>query len=222
MSRVLKTVLLLTLPVVLLSTPLLALCVFIPFVGFAALPSLLASLVYILYATTWLSYLFLAPASKLPYSPKRCYKICRQAARWMYEAYRLNAPVLAMDWSYRRVMVLGSKSRDQIIRENIPYGSYKGNKKLDVYLPPSFSSYRHESRDGQAEHGDDRQQDGGDLNASNDPAPVLVLILAGGWGVYSDKRYFVQIALTLRKRGMMVVVPDIVRSYFTCFPLRFG
>ncbi|KAK9895047.1 alpha/beta-hydrolase [Cystobasidium minutum MCA 4210] len=201
--RVLKTTLVLTVPIVLLSTPVLVLCVFIPFVGFLALPTLLATSVYLLYGTTWLCYAFLSPQARLPYSPKRCYKICREAARWLYEAYRLNAPALAMDWSYRRVMVLGSKSRDHIIKENIPYGSYKGNKKLDVYLPPS-NARQYEASADQVDN-----QDGGDSVAPDEPAPVVILILAGGWGVFSDKRYFVQIALTLRKKGMMVVVPDI-------------
>lgn len=204
--RILKTTLVLTVPIVLLSTPLLVLCVFIPFVGFLALPTLLAVSVYLLYGTTWLCYLLLSPQARLPYSPKRCYKICREAARWLYEAYRLNAPALAMDWSYRRVMVLGSKSREQIIRDNIPYGSYKGNKKLDVYLPPS-SIARPEAPAGD---GDEDNQNGGDSTTADEPAPVVVLILTGGWGVFADKRYFVQTALTLRKKGMMVVVPDIV------------
>lgn len=210
MSRLLKTSLLLTLPLVLLSTPLLLLCVFIPFVGFLALPSVLTCSVYLLYGTTWLCYSFLSPQSKLPYSPKRCYKVCREVSRWLYEAYRLNIAGLAMDWSYKRVMVLGSKARDQIIRENIPYGSYKGNKKLDVYLPPSTIT-RHKRADDI--HEEDVRRDGGEstTSATDDPAPVIVLICTGGWGVFADKRYIVQIALTLRKKGLMVVVPDIVR-----------
>lgn len=211
MSRVLKTTLVLTLPVVVLSTPLLLLCVFIPFVGFLALPTVLACSVYLLYGTTWLSYLVLSPQTKLPYSPKRCYKICREAARWLYEAYRLNAAGLAMDWAYRRVMVLGSKGREHIIRENLPYGSYKGNKKLDVYIPPSsFTS--HKRAEDVLEEDDKRDGGGSTTSATEDPAPIIVLICPGGWGVFSDKRYFVQIALTLRKKGFMVVVPDIVCS----------
>lgn len=211
MSQILKTALVLTLPIVLLSTPLLLLCVFIPFVGFLALPTVLACSLYLLYGTTWLCYLFLSPQTKLPYSPKRCYKVGREAARWLYEAYRLNAAGLATDWAYRRVMVLGSKGREQIIRENIPYGSYRGNKQLDVYLSPSIHASRQQSTDKYHENDDDRR-DGGDSTTSitDDPAPVVVLICTGGWGVFSDKRYFVQIALTLRKKGLMVVVPDIV------------
>jgi hypothetical protein len=128
----------------------------------------------------------------------------------VHEAWRLSFAQLAMDWSYRRVMVLGSKGRDQVITENIPYGSYKGNKKLDVYLPPAQSQQRRASHPASSSD-DDNQENGGDETETPvELAPVIVLILTGGWGVYADKRYFVQVALTLRKKGLMVVVPDIV------------
>lgn len=112
-------------------------------------------------------------------------------------------------------MVLGSKGRESIIKENIPYGSLKGNKRLDVYLPPLS---KREASDGHVQSdnidGDAPELAGGDTasdaSSTASGTPIIVLILNGGWGLFGDKRYYVQVALTLRKKGFMVVVPDVV------------
>jgi hypothetical protein len=185
-----------TLPLALLSWPFLVLCAFIPIVGFLSLPTTLACSIYLIYGSTWLAYLTLAPTTPLPYSPFRAYKVVRALLRWVKEAWTLNLGSISMDWSYRRVLVLGSKGRDKIIRENIAYGSVKGNKKLDVYLPMKRSS-------------NDPAQENDISNEKK--APIIVFIPGGAWSLV-DKRYYLQVALTLRKKGMLVVIPDIVSS----------
>ena len=102
-----------------------------------------------------------------------------------------------MDWSYRRVMVLGSKGRRRIVKENIAYGSCNGYKHLDLYFPA-----RRSMTAGSASE---------DSDEAHIKAPVVVFIPGGGWA-FTDKRYYLQLALTLRKKGLLVIIPDIVRQ----------
>ena len=186
-----------TLPLALLSWPVLLLCVFIPFFGFLSLPSVLSCSLYILYGSTWLTYLLLAPSSPLPSSPFRCYKVSRALLIRVKEAWRLNLGGIAMDWTYRRVMVLGSKGREYVVKENISYGSCRGNKRLDLYFPVRRSTTA--SSD--------------DSDEPRPQVPIVVFIPGGGWA-FTDKRYYLQLALTLRKKGLMVITPDIVSELF--------
>lgn len=193
-------------PVALVLWPLFLAFSLVPLVGFFTLPSVLACSILLLYGTAWLAYLVLVPPSaalRLPLSPGRCYRICRSVVVHAREAWQLNVGGLAMDWAYRRVMVLGSKGRDNIVRENLPYGSATGNRKLDLYLPLRRA---HGSSRGQQQGS---AEDTDDSSAETASVPVVVFIPGGGWA-FSDKRYYLQLALTLRKKGLMVVVPDIV------------
>ncbi|CAD6584803.1 MAG: hypothetical protein CYPHOPRED_002852 [Cyphobasidiales sp. Tagirdzhanova-0007] len=108
------------------------------------------------------------------------------------EAWRLNLGGIAMDWTYRRVMVLGSKGREYVVKENISYGSCRGNKRLDLYFPVRRSTTA--SSD--------------DSDEPRPQVPIVVFIPGGGWA-FTDKRYYLQLALTLRKKGLMVITPDI-------------
>lgn len=186
-----------------LAWPLLVLTSLIPLFGFVILPTLLGVSLFILYGSTWLLYSTLAPESSLPTSPRRCWKVCLALVRWIREGFKLNTAALATDWAYRRVLVLGSKSRDTVLKENVPYGS--GNKRLDVYLP-----LKRRYRAGSAASADE----GTDGDDETPKAPVVVFIPGGGWA-FADKRYYLQVALTLRKKGLMVVIPDIVRCSST-------
>ncbi len=89
----------------------------------------------------------------LPYSPLRCLKVNWAAAQYGVALLRLALPAV-FDWSYRRVMLLGTQQQQSasskagrstsgngnagiIVKENILYGSPFPNKRLDVYLPPA-------------------------------------------------------------------------------------
>lgn len=145
----------------------------VPLVGIFAIPLFLFLTLLLLYSVAWFSYLLLAqadpPASSqqgalspylpfLPYSPMRCLKINWAALMYASSAVKVAVPAV-LDWSYRRVMVLGTQGGGGIVkwvemkcgswlgsslifyfflcRENILYGSPFPNKRLDVYLPPS-------------------------------------------------------------------------------------
>lgn len=199
MTRKRTALLAVTLVASVLAWPLLVVTSLIPVFGFVILPTLAGVSLFILYGATWLLYSTLAPEVALPYSPKRCYKVCLAFLRWIREAFRLNIAAIATDWAYRRVLLLGSKGRETVIKENIPYGS--GDKRLDVYLP-----IKRRNRAGSASSGDD----GIDGDRAESPkVPVVVFIPGGGWA-FADKRYYLQVALTLRKKGLMVIIPDIV------------
>jgi hypothetical protein len=205
-----------TLPLAVLAWPVLLLSCLIPLFGFLAFPTVLSLSLFILYGATWLLYLVLAPDTPLPYSPRRCYKVTLALSRYLREAWRTSLLGIAIDWSYRRVLVLGAKGRESILQENVDYGSATAGNRLDVYLPlkrrgppPAEASSSDEaSRDRGTT--DDEQ---GTAESRRPKVPVVVLIPGDGWSSqFSDKRYYLQVALTLRKKGLMVVVPNIVRD----------
>lgn len=198
MARKRTALLATTLALSVLAWPLLVVTSLVPLFGFVILPTLLGVSLFILYGSTWLLYSTLAPEVALPTSPRRAFTICLALVRWIREAFRLNLAALATDWAYRRVLVLGSKGRETVLKENVLYGS--SNKRLDIYLPIRRRS------PGSTSSGDE----GTDRDGSEDPqVPVVVLVPGGGWA-FADKRYYLQVALTLRKKGLMVVIPDIV------------
>lgn len=196
-----------TLPLAVIAWPLCVASSFIPVFGFLVLPTLLTCTSFILYGTSWLLYLVLAPAAPLPYSPIRCYALDKQVYYRLREALRLGLPSIAVDWVYRRVMVLGSKEKESIVQENIPYDAAAGKTKyLDVYLP-----FRNRSKSASAKEPDI----GSDEERSQMNVPVVVFVPGGGWA-FADKRHYLQIALNLRKKGLMVVVPDLVSCLCNC------
>ena len=89
----------------------------------STIPLFLLLTVLLFYSVAWFSYLILAqadpPASSqngsiapflpfLPYSPLRCLKVNWAAALYASSAIKVALPAV-LDWSYRRVMVLGTQ-----------------------------------------------------------------------------------------------------------------
>jgi hypothetical protein len=146
----------LLMPVILIGVPawpIVGLLCAVPIVGIFAIPLFILLTLLLLYSVAWFSYLVLAqadpPASSqhgslapylpfLPYSPVRCLKINWAAFMYASSTVRVALPAV-LDWSYRRIMVLGTQGGGGIVKENILYGSSQRNKRLDVYLPPSHA-----------------------------------------------------------------------------------
>ncbi|KAK0553413.1 hypothetical protein OC861_001259 [Tilletia horrida] len=132
--------------------PILALLCAIPFVSVFVFPFFLALTLALMYAIAWFSYLILAQSDPpyrralgggasylpfLPYSPMRCLKINWVAFIYATTALRVAIPAV-LDWSYRRVIVLGTQAGAGIVKEGVLYGSPYPGKRLDIYLPPNF------------------------------------------------------------------------------------
>ncbi|KAK0524223.1 hypothetical protein OC835_005991 [Tilletia horrida] len=132
--------------------PVLALLCTIPLVSVFVFPFFLALTCALMYAIAWFSYLILAQSDPprrsvaggsylpfLPYSPMRCLKINWAAFLYATTALRVAIPAV-LDWSYRRVIVLGTQAGAGIVKEGILYGSPYPGKRLDIYLPPNHSA----------------------------------------------------------------------------------
>lgn len=133
-SRLVATFLrVLLLPVICIGIPLWpilgALCA-VPLIGIFTIPLFLLTTLLLLYSVAWFSYLVLAqadpPASVqrgalanylpfLPYSPLRCLKINWAAFLYASSTIRVVVPAI-LDWSYRRVMVLGTQGGGGIVK----------------------------------------------------------------------------------------------------------
>lgn len=137
--------------------PVLALSCAVPFLSLLTIPAFIALSVILLYALAWYTYLVLAQADAqvqgggpsdgssatahrwlplLPLSPLKCARVTWAAIQYALCAAQLALPTL-LDWSYRRVMVLGTAAGSAIVKEGILYGSASPGKRLDVYLPPA-------------------------------------------------------------------------------------
>ncbi|KAE8261376.1 hypothetical protein A4X03_0g3309 [Tilletia caries] len=130
--------------------PILALLCTVPFVSVFIFPFFLALTAVLMYAVAWFSYLILAQSDPplrssgngarylpfLPYSPMRCLKINWAAFLYATTALRVAIPAV-LDWSYRRVIVLGTQAGAGIVKEGVLYGSPYPGKRLDIYLPPN-------------------------------------------------------------------------------------
>ncbi|PWN48057.1 alpha/beta-hydrolase [Violaceomyces palustris] len=194
----------------LLLWPLLAALSAIPIVGVVAIPVLLLLSIILLYSISWLSYLSLAqpdlPSSWssrrisftpfLPYSPVRCVKVVVASFNYVITAINIIIPAV-FDWSYRRVMVLGTQKGSKIVKEGILYGSPTPGKRLDIYLPPSPS-----------------QSPSSATTGASAGAPVVVVVpsMMAPLSWTSKRKLYLQLALRLRRMGYCVVVPDI--TYF--------
>lgn len=67
--------------------------------------------------------------------------------------------------------------------------------------------------------------DDGAAAAAHALVPVIVFIPGGGWTSFADKRHYLQLALSLRKKGLAVVIPDIVSGcarVWSGMPLSIG
>ncbi|KAN0061120.1 hypothetical protein ACQY0O_006855 [Thecaphora frezii] len=236
--------------------PFLAATCAVPVIGVMAIPLLILLSVALLYAIAWLAYLFLAQpdlpaawtsnrrwsiknfAPFLPLSPVRCAKVDLAAFRYAITAVRIAIPAV-FDWSYRRVMVLGTQKGASVVKEGILYGSPVGGKRLDVYLPPAnlSSSYdaadeadnARNSLDGErlgtrgrkhsttfpepsAAAGPSSASVAGSQGSSHSAgAPVVVVVpsVSAPLSITSKRKLYLQLALRLRRMGYCVIVPDI-------------
>lgn len=221
LALLLKPIVLPALAVALPAWPLLAAACAIPVIGVMAIPILLLVSVLLLYAVAWICYLFLAqkdlPATWtnvhrwsprnfcpfLPINPIRCAKVDLAAFRYTVTAFRIVFPAI-FDWSYRRIMVIGTTKGSRVVKEGILYGSPSRGKRLDVYLPadtPATSSSAAGTADGLPSR----------ASTSSNGVPVIVVIpsMLGPLTVTSKRRLYLQLALRLRRMGYCVIVADI-------------
>lgn len=222
-ALVLKPVVLPALALALPAWPLLAAACAIPIIGVMAIPILLLISVLLLYAVAWICYLFLAqkdlPATWtnahrwsprnfcpfLPLNPIRCAKVDLAAFRYTVTAFRIIFPAI-FDWSYRRIMVIGTTKGSRVVKEGILYGSPSRGKRLDVYLPADAPSPpQHTGPEGF------RSTSAQQPSMSSNGVPVIVVIpsMLGPLTVTSKRRLYLQLALRLRRMGYCVVVADI-------------
>ena len=208
------------------------------FLALVTIPIFIGLTVLLPYASSWYAYLLLAQTDDprghsrrlpfLPYSPTRCIKVTYAALQYAATAVQLTLPA-ALDWSYRRVMVLGTAAGNAVVKEGIVYDE-STNKRLDVYLPPSSHRGQQQGSRRTRKHSTQFAEDlpsvdgNDDLDAAaegsrtpNRPrrgAAVIVFlpscILPATWS--SKRKAYLQLALRLRRMGNCVVVPDI--TYF--------
>jgi len=191
-----------------LLSPLSLLFSLLPFTAVIALPIWLSSTILLLVSLAWFPYLLFAQddlpsdtALLVPFSPMRILRIVSTLTKHVMMALRWNWLQLILDYSYRKMMVVGRNRRrrsqpalvvPEIIYAYADHSGRRRNKRLDLYLPPSFSS----ESDSQ----------------STLAAPVLLFCHPGGWRWF-NKALFLQLGLRLRRLGFCVVIPD-----FTQFP----
>lgn len=223
LALLLKPIVLPALAIALPAWPLLAAACAIPVIGVMAIPILLLISVLLLYAVAWICYLFLAqkdlPATWtnahrwsprnfcpfLPINPIRCAKVDLAAFRYTVTAFRIIFPAI-FDWSYRRIMVIGTTKGSRVVKEGILYGSPSRGKRLDVYLPADAPSISHQHA------GTDGYRSGQSApSSSSNGVPVIVVIpsMLGPLTITSKRRLYLQLALRLRRMGYCVVVADI-------------
>ncbi|KIS68209.1 uncharacterized protein UMAG_03789 [Mycosarcoma maydis] len=222
LALILKPIVLPALAIALPAWPLLAAACAIPVIGVMAIPILLLISVLLLYAVAWICYLFLAqkdlPATWtnarrwsprnffpfVPINPIRCAKVDLAAFRYTLTAFRLIFPAI-FDWSYRRIMVIGTTKGSRVVKEGILYGSPSRGKRLDVYLPVDAPISLHSNASGVG-------TDTASLpTATSNGVPVIVVIpsMLGPLTITSKRRLYLQLALRLRRMGYCVIVADI-------------
>ncbi|PLW08008.1 hypothetical protein PCANC_24858 [Puccinia coronata f. sp. avenae] len=162
------------------------------------LPIWLSSTILLVISLAWIPYLLFAqddlPSQSsllLPFSPIKVLRIVSTLVKHVIIVLRSNWLEIMLDYSYRKIIVIGRNRRTKpaIVSRDIIYAysdnSRRRNKRLDVYLPPSFS-------------------------ANTARAPVLVFIHPGGWRWF-HKSLFLQLGLRLRRLGFCVVIPDFTK-----------
>ncbi|KAI7950739.1 hypothetical protein MJO29_009413 [Puccinia striiformis f. sp. tritici] len=175
------------------------------------LPIWISSTIILVYSLAWIPYLLFAQddlsshqSILLPFSPIKVLRIVTTLVKHLIILLRSNWIELVLDYSYRKIIVMGrdrktNKNTPSIVTRNIIYGYTdeirKRNKRLDVYLPPSFNNSSTPV-----------------TTDSHNLAPVFVFIHPGGWRWF-HKSHFLQLGLRLRRLGFCVVIPD-----FTQFP----
>ncbi|TKY89924.1 hypothetical protein EX895_001221 [Sporisorium graminicola] len=217
-ALLLKPIVLPALVLALPAWPLLAAACAIPVIGVMAIPILLLISVLLLYVLAWICYLFLAqkdlpatwtnarrwsPRSLLPFvpiNPVRCAKVDLAAFRYVVTAFRVVFPAV-FDWSYRRIMVIGTTKGSRVVKEGILYGSPARGKRLDVYLPADAP--------GPAAGGNASGTTTPSASPNGVPAIVVIPSMLGPLTITSKRRLYLQLALRLRRMGYCVVVADI-------------
>lgn len=227
-ALLLKPLVLPALAIALPAWPLLAAACAIPVIGVMAIPILLLISVLLLYVIAWICYLFLAqrdlPATWtnahrwsprnffpfVPINPIRCAKVDLAAFRYTVTAFRLIFPAI-FDWSYRRIMVIGTTKGSRVVKEGILYGSPSRGKRLDVYLPAEAPVSVHSNVPGVGPDGHRSSSATSLPTASSNGVPVIVVIpsMLGPLAVTSKRRLYLQLALRLRRMGYCVIVADI-------------
>ncbi|KAA1068565.1 hypothetical protein PGT21_020818 [Puccinia graminis f. sp. tritici] len=173
------------------------------------LPIWISSTLLLCLSLAWIPYLLFAQEDRptqtsilLPLSPLKILRIINTLIKHAIILLRSNWLELILDYSYRKIIVLGRNnsprsSRPTIVCRDLIYAysddhhehrpaTRKSNQRLDVYLPTTSSSAG--------------------------LAPVFLFIHPGGWRWF-EKSLFLQIGLRFRRLGFCVVVPD-----FTQFP----
>ncbi|GAA5905488.1 hypothetical protein JCM6882_004766 [Rhodosporidiobolus microsporus] len=194
-------------------TGLLASCL-LPFVGVVSLPSLVvctALLVYLIPLTLHL--LFSQPHTPNPplfpllpsFSLSKSARLTFHALRLFYDAWRARLPLLVLDGLAKRVLLLGGKGAEKLVKENLVYIEacpplYPQAKRLDVYFPPSSSAVdsTHSSTTG--------------ADSPSAPlAPIVLLLPSPTYRLLPSLKSFpsAHIALRLARLGALVVVPSL-------------
>ncbi|CDU25319.1 uncharacterized protein SPSC_05153 [Sporisorium scitamineum] len=213
LALLLKPIVLPALALALPAWPLLAAACAIPVIGVMAIPILLLISVLLLYAVAWICYLFWAqkdlpatwmnarrwsPRNFLPFvpiNPIRCAKVDLAAFRYVVTTFRIIFPAI-FDWSYRRIMVIGTTKGSRVVKEGILYGSPSRGKRLDVYLPADSPT---------------STPSAGPTSEISNGVPIIVVIpsMLGPLTITPKRRLYLQLALRLRRMGYCVVVADV-------------
>ncbi len=155
LALLLKPIVLPALAIALPAWPLLAAACAIPVIGVMAIPILLLISVLLLYTVAWICYLFLArrtfqrrgrnappmvAAQHLPLCPHQPDPVRQSRPRRLpihRPAFRIVFPAI-FDWSYRRIMVIGTTKGSRVVKEGIPYGSpSRGKTSRRLLSPPT-------------------------------------------------------------------------------------
>ncbi|POW17858.1 hypothetical protein PSTT_00036 [Puccinia striiformis] len=124
--------------------------------AYSAYSSQPSSTIILVYSLAWIPYLLFAQddlsshqSILLPFSPIKVLRIVTTLVKHLIILLRSNWIELVLDYSYRKIIVMGrdrktNKNTPSIVTRNIIYGYTdeirKRNKRLDVYLPPSFNN----------------------------------------------------------------------------------
>ncbi|CAI2176099.1 1039_t:CDS:2 [Funneliformis geosporum] len=162
------------------------------FFGWVFFPIVIGCSIVGAYCIAWLAYLTFAQTDRefnIPYNPKRILKVNYAILQGMW-SFLPYLPLLA-EYGYQRLFVI-KRRHQQIIKEDIYYGSHSKTNRLDLYIPDTANLQQ--QFDALATH------------------PVIVFLYGGAWSS-GDKILYTLLALRLRSLGYVVVVPN-----YTLYP----
>lgn len=145
----------------------------------------------------------------LPLAPLRCLKVVKASAQYVW-ACLWNIRI-AHDWFLRYVYYTRAKERGEPIFDTIPYGVPFSRQVLDVYPAPRTAGSESRSTLAAPEVTGLGIQRG---------VPVLVIVPAPilPSSILGHRKIYLQLALSMRKLGYCVVVPDI--TYYPASRIR--